>query len=220
MFKKNVSTVQTSLLSGKDVKSLKRDIKLNFPDLEEHEISDLIPNKSEVSLLKLSNRAQAYTCNGKNPLFFDPEVKLWCQLLLVTCVKVPLLLDNVLACRLMSTLAVLPAGSRRPARADRICAVALSPYPADAHNLLRSVSKGIALCRSPCSGMPELRPSTLRLPVVASQQHSAGCPGAWRCRLVLAGPHRAPRRPGQLHCWGFALNSSPRQQVPLRSRLA
>lgn len=73
MFKKNISVVNTRELSGKDVKALKRDIKVNFPDLSESEVTDLIPNKAEVSLLKLSNRAQAYTCNGKNPLFFDPE---------------------------------------------------------------------------------------------------------------------------------------------------
>lgn len=73
MFKKNISILQTSLLSGKDVKTLKRDVKLNFPDLHDSEISELLPTKAEVSLLKLSNRAQAYTCNGKSPLFFDPE---------------------------------------------------------------------------------------------------------------------------------------------------
>ena len=73
MFKKNISIVNSRDLSGKDVKTLKRDIKLNFPDLNDEEVSELVPNKAEVSLLKLSNRAQAYSCNGKNPLFFDPE---------------------------------------------------------------------------------------------------------------------------------------------------
>lgn len=73
MFKKNIAVQTSRDLSGKDVKTLKKDIKLNFPDLTDEQVSDLIPNKAEVSLLKLSNRAQAYSCNGKNPLFFDPE---------------------------------------------------------------------------------------------------------------------------------------------------
>ena len=33
----------------------------------------LVPSKAEVTLLKLSNRSQAYTCNSSTPLFFDPE---------------------------------------------------------------------------------------------------------------------------------------------------
>ena len=73
MFKKNISILTSRELSGKDVKALKKDIKINFPDLSDSDVTDLIPNKAEVSLLKLSNRAQAYTCNGKNPLFFDAE---------------------------------------------------------------------------------------------------------------------------------------------------
>ena len=37
----------------------------------------------EVQLLKLKNRATAYTCNGPSPLFFDPEGR--GDLLVPTC---------------------------------------------------------------------------------------------------------------------------------------
>ena len=67
MFKKGVSIAQTRPLSGKDVKQLKKDISINFPDLSESDTSNLIPSKAEVSLVKLSNRTQAYTCNGSTP---------------------------------------------------------------------------------------------------------------------------------------------------------
>ena len=66
MFKK-VSVAQTRPLSGKDIKQLKKDIATNFPDLKEHEVTELIPSKAEVNLIKLSNRTQAYTCNGSTP---------------------------------------------------------------------------------------------------------------------------------------------------------
>ena len=73
MFKKNISVLNSRDLSGKDVKALKKDVKLNFPDLTDDQVNEIIPAKADVSLQKLSNRTQAYTCNGKNPLFFDPE---------------------------------------------------------------------------------------------------------------------------------------------------
>lgn len=73
MFMKSVSVSTTRPLSGKDVKTLKKSIQLQFPDLEEDEVALLFPAKAEVALLKLSNRATAYTTNAGSPLFFDPS---------------------------------------------------------------------------------------------------------------------------------------------------
>ena len=58
---------------SQDVKTLKRDVKLNFPDLSDDDMEALLPAKAEVQLLKLKNKATAYSCGGADPLFFDPE---------------------------------------------------------------------------------------------------------------------------------------------------
>ncbi|KAK9814155.1 hypothetical protein WJX72_001321 [[Myrmecia] bisecta] len=72
MFKKNISVVSTRPLSGKDIKKLKKDVQTQFPALSEDDLKKLIPSKGEISVLKLSNKAQAYSTTGGNPLFFDP----------------------------------------------------------------------------------------------------------------------------------------------------
>ena len=72
MFKKGVTVQTTQLLSGKDSKSLRRTISLQY-DLEDEALSQLLPAKAEVALLKLSNRSTAYTANAGSPLFFDPS---------------------------------------------------------------------------------------------------------------------------------------------------
>ena len=74
MFKKGVqTTVQTTqLLSGKDSKSLRRSLQVQF-DLDEDTLAKLLPAKAELALLKLSNRSTAYTANAGSPLFFDPS---------------------------------------------------------------------------------------------------------------------------------------------------
>lgn len=72
MFKKNISVVQTRPLSGKDGKKLRKDIETLYPTLPEEDLKRLFPGKADVSLMKLSNKATAYSCGGGNPLFFDP----------------------------------------------------------------------------------------------------------------------------------------------------
>ena len=58
---------------SQDVKTLKRDVKLNFPDLSDDDMEALLPGKAEVQLMKLRNKATAYSCGSADPLFFDPE---------------------------------------------------------------------------------------------------------------------------------------------------
>ena len=72
MFKKNIAVSQTRPLSGKDGKKLRRDIEKLYPSLTEDDHSRLFASKSDINLLKLSNKATAYAPSGGNPLFFDP----------------------------------------------------------------------------------------------------------------------------------------------------
>ena len=55
------------------MKTLRRDVKISFPDLSEDDLDQLLPAKAEVQLLKLKNKATAYTSGSADPLFFDPE---------------------------------------------------------------------------------------------------------------------------------------------------
>ena len=74
MFKKNVqATSKPGALSGKDAKGLKRAIQISFPDLTDADIKLLFPAKAEISAFKLTGKVLAYTCDGVNPLFIDPD---------------------------------------------------------------------------------------------------------------------------------------------------
>eukprot|EP00884_Botryococcus_braunii_P009146 jgi/Botrbrau1/18232/Bobra.53_1s0086.1 len=73
MFKKNITITSSRPVSGKDIKKLKKDAALQFPDVSEDRLGELFPAKCEVILHKLSNRATVYSIQGGNPLFFDPE---------------------------------------------------------------------------------------------------------------------------------------------------
>ncbi|CAL5226777.1 g9634 [Coccomyxa viridis] len=96
MFKKKAEVLTSRPLSGKDVKALKRRVEVSFPDLFPDDIDLLFPAKSEVQLIKMKNRATAYTCNGPSPLFFDPEGR--GDLLVPTCYamwRFPRILDKL-----------------------------------------------------------------------------------------------------------------------------
>ena len=75
MFKKNVAVVQTRPLSGKDGKKLRKDLERLYPTLSEDDHKRLFASKTDVDLMRLSNKAQVYACSGGNPLFFDPTGK-------------------------------------------------------------------------------------------------------------------------------------------------
>ncbi len=72
MFKKNIAVLQTRPLSGKDGKKLRKDLERLYPSLSDEDHKRLFANKTDVNLLRLSNKAQVYACIGGNPLFFDP----------------------------------------------------------------------------------------------------------------------------------------------------
>ena len=72
MFKKHVTEVNSSPLSGKDVKTLKKDIQTTYR-LSDEQIKKLFPSKADLVVQKLSNKAKTFACTGENPLFFDPD---------------------------------------------------------------------------------------------------------------------------------------------------
>ena len=72
MFKKHVTEVNSSPLSGKDVKTLKKDIQTTYR-LSEEQVKKLFPSKADLVVQKLSNKAKTFACTGENPLFFDPD---------------------------------------------------------------------------------------------------------------------------------------------------
>ncbi|KFM26052.1 Eukaryotic translation initiation factor 2D [Auxenochlorella protothecoides] len=72
MFKKNITVSQTSLLGGKDNKSLKAAAKKSCSSLSEDQLSDLFSSKALITLSKLNNRSLVYGSEGGDPLFFDP----------------------------------------------------------------------------------------------------------------------------------------------------
>lgn len=72
MFKKNIAVLQTRPLSGKDGKKLRKDLERLYPNLSDDDHKRLFASKADINLIRLSNKAQVYACNGGNPLFFDP----------------------------------------------------------------------------------------------------------------------------------------------------
>ena len=72
MFKKNIAVVQTRPLSGKDGKKLRKDLERLYPNLSDDDHKRLFATKTDINLMRLSNKAQVYACTAGNPLFFDP----------------------------------------------------------------------------------------------------------------------------------------------------
>ncbi|GAB4820011.1 hypothetical protein N2152v2_007057 [Parachlorella kessleri] len=75
MFKKHITATGTHILSGKDVKALRRDILKQYHSITEEDLSQILPAKATITLTKLNNRCQVYGVEGGSPLFFDPEAR-------------------------------------------------------------------------------------------------------------------------------------------------
>lgn len=73
MFKKKATVSQTSLLGGKDLKSLRVLAQSSCPALSDEQLLDLLPNKSKLTINKMSNKSIVYSLEGGDPLFFDPS---------------------------------------------------------------------------------------------------------------------------------------------------
>jgi hypothetical protein len=70
MFKKNISISKTHILGGKDVKSLMKSLLKQY-DVTQEQLGLLFPPKTNVTMVKLSNRSVVYLNESGNPMFFD-----------------------------------------------------------------------------------------------------------------------------------------------------
>lgn len=80
MFAKPFRVKSNTVIKGSDRRKLKADLCAAFPSLSADELSDLIPNKEELNVVKIyAHKGEAVTIYvlHKNPLFFELEKQLY-----------------------------------------------------------------------------------------------------------------------------------------------
>ncbi|XP_008302855.1 eukaryotic translation initiation factor 2D [Stegastes partitus] len=80
MFAKAFRVKSNTVIKGSDRRKLKADIAAAFPSLSADELSDLVPNKEEINVVKIyAHKGEAVTVYvlHKNPLFFELEKRLY-----------------------------------------------------------------------------------------------------------------------------------------------
>ncbi|KAG7228210.1 hypothetical protein INR49_013373 [Caranx melampygus] len=80
MFAKPFRVKSNTVIKGSDRRKLKADISTAFPSLSTDELSELIPNKEEINVVKIyAHKGEAVTLYvlHKNPLFFELEKRLY-----------------------------------------------------------------------------------------------------------------------------------------------
>ncbi|XP_042266316.1 eukaryotic translation initiation factor 2D [Thunnus maccoyii] len=80
MFAKTFRVKSNTVIKGSDRRKLKADISAAFPALSADELSDLVPNKEELNVVKIyAHKGDAVTLYvlHKNPLFFELEKRLY-----------------------------------------------------------------------------------------------------------------------------------------------
>lgn len=80
MFAKSFRVKSNTVIKGSDRRKLKADISAAFPALSADELSELIPNKEELNVVKIyAHKGDAVTLYvlQKNPLFFELEKRLY-----------------------------------------------------------------------------------------------------------------------------------------------
>ncbi|XP_006000441.1 eukaryotic translation initiation factor 2D isoform X2 [Latimeria chalumnae] len=80
MFVKPFRVKSNTSIKGSDRRKLKADIGASFPSLSAEQLSELIPNKEELNVLKIyTHKGDAVTVyvTHKNPVFFEVEKKLY-----------------------------------------------------------------------------------------------------------------------------------------------
>lgn len=80
MFAKQFRVKSNTVIKGSDRRKLKADISAAFPSLSTDELSELIPNKEELNVVKIyAHKGDAVTLFvlHKNPLFFELEKRLY-----------------------------------------------------------------------------------------------------------------------------------------------
>ncbi|CAK6957402.1 eukaryotic translation initiation factor 2D [Scomber scombrus] len=80
MFAKTFRVKSNTVIKGSDRRKLKADITVTFPALSADELSELVPNKEELNVVKIyTHKGDAVTLYviHKNPLFFELEKRLY-----------------------------------------------------------------------------------------------------------------------------------------------
>ncbi|XP_053281457.1 eukaryotic translation initiation factor 2D [Pleuronectes platessa] len=80
MFSKPLRVKSNTVIKGSDRRKLKADISASFPSLSADELSELVPNKEELNVVKVyAHKGDAVTLYvlHKNPLFFEVEKRLY-----------------------------------------------------------------------------------------------------------------------------------------------
>ncbi|XP_023278572.1 eukaryotic translation initiation factor 2D [Seriola lalandi dorsalis] len=80
MFAKPFRVKSNTVIKGSDRRKLKADISAAFPSLSADELSELVPNKEEINVVKIyAHKGEAVTLYvlHKNPLFFELEKRLY-----------------------------------------------------------------------------------------------------------------------------------------------
>ncbi|KAK7884893.1 hypothetical protein WMY93_028016 [Mugilogobius chulae] len=80
MFAKSFRVKSNTVIKGSDRRKLKVDISTAFPDLTADELSELVPNKEELNVVKIyAHKGDAVTLYvlNKNPLFFELDKRVY-----------------------------------------------------------------------------------------------------------------------------------------------
>lgn len=137
MFAKPFRVKSNTVIKGSDRRKLKADISAAFPDLTADELSELVPNKEELNVVKIyAHKGDAVTLYvlNKNPLFFEVEKRLYptvyvlwrCPALLPGFTTWPLVLQKLMGgADLMLPGVVVPLSGLPQVNQGDCCAVKL-----------------------------------------------------------------------------------------------
>ncbi|XP_058131105.1 eukaryotic translation initiation factor 2D isoform X2 [Dasypus novemcinctus] len=137
MFAKAFRVKSNTAIKGSDRRKLRADVTAAFPTIGTDQVSELIPGKEELNILKLyAHKGDAVTVyvSGGNPILFELEKNLYPTVytlwsypdLLPTFVTWPLVLEKLVggADLMLPGLVVPPAGLPQVQKGD-LCAIAL-----------------------------------------------------------------------------------------------
>ncbi|KAJ6659907.1 hypothetical protein lerEdw1_018363 [Lerista edwardsae] len=80
MFAKAFRAKSNTAIKGSDRRKLRADVAASFPTLTSEQLSELVPNKEELNVIKLyTHKGEALTvyANGRNPVIFEIEKTLY-----------------------------------------------------------------------------------------------------------------------------------------------
>lgn len=137
MFAKPFRVKSNTAIKGSDRRKLRADVSAAFPSLSADELSELVPNKEELNVVKIyAHKGDAVTLYvlHKNPLFFELEKRLyptvyvlWCYPALLPAFRTwpPVLQKLIGGADLMLPGVVVPSSGLPDVKQGDCCAVAL-----------------------------------------------------------------------------------------------